>query len=279
MEAKTKKRIIIWTSVAIVLGIGGYFTYNYLKEKGIIGNKPTDTSGGDSEISQDTSGGGGGANTSPTAEQTALATSYRIWANSSDALSKKYGKKSSFDLDASRSNPYGGTFLKSYDAGKAEYDAYLKTQGSSTTPPPSSTNQNQIEQITKIASRYKQPIQGHSKGGQFVTLFFGAKFQGSSKAFKVNIFEKNPTSGVKSSNGNLFWVLYDSNWSTFSSYESLTYITKAMGTLRYDNGKYVGTNLSGIGKGANGNNVNITQFIQQVTNNQIYGVFDYSRIA
>jgi hypothetical protein len=130
MEANTKKRIIIWTSVAAIVGVGGYFLYKYLKDKGIIGKKDTGDTG--STGGQNTGGGAENqvvqpiASSTPTAEQTALATAYRIWANSTDELSKKYGKKSQYDLDATRSNPYGGTFLQSYAAGKTEYEASLK---------------------------------------------------------------------------------------------------------------------------------------------------------
>ena len=42
MEAKTKKRVIIWTSVAAILGVGGYFLYKYLKDSGKIGGKKDD---------------------------------------------------------------------------------------------------------------------------------------------------------------------------------------------------------------------------------------------
>jgi hypothetical protein len=53
-----------------------------------------------------------------------LAIAYRTWANSTDDLSKKYGKKSSYDLDATSKNPTGGTFAKSYAVGKNEFDKY-----------------------------------------------------------------------------------------------------------------------------------------------------------
>jgi hypothetical protein len=278
MEANTKKRIIIWTSVSAILGVGGYFLYKYLKDKGIIGKNDKGDTG--STGGQNT--GGGAENqvvqpsvgSQPTAEQTALATAYRIWANSTDALNKKYGKKSQYDLDATRTNPYGGTFLKSYAAGKTEYEASLKPSGTTAT----TGKQDQIEQITKIAARYKAPIEAHTKGGQMVSLFFGAKFQGENKAYRVRVYEKNPNSGTKDTNGNLIWVLFQADWSTFSSYESLSYTAISLGYLRYDNGKFVGANTWGVGVGAKGNSNMITQFIQQVTNNQIYGVFDTSKL-
>ena len=55
--------------------------------------------------------------------QKTIAKLYREWANSSDELSKKYGKKSVYDLDEISSNPYGGTFLKSYKVGKTKFDS------------------------------------------------------------------------------------------------------------------------------------------------------------
>ena len=110
-------------------------------------------------------------------------------------------------------------------------------------------------------------------------MFFGAKFQGNEKAYKVNLFEKNPINGVKDANGQLVWVLYEAQWSTFTAYENLSYKAIALGTLKFDGSKFVGKNSWGLGVGAKGNSTYITDFIKQVTNNQIYGVFDYSRLT
>jgi len=229
MEAKTKKRVVIWTSVAVILGVGGYFLYKYLKDSGKIGKKGADAAAADAAAAAaaaaSSGGGGGGAVSSatPTAAQVALATAYRIWANSTDELNKKYGKKSKYDLDASSSTPYNSFFEKSYAAGKADYEASLKQ------PTATNVKQDQIEQITKIAARYKVPIEAHSKGGLMISLFFGASLQGVEKAFRVRLYEKNPNNGVKDSNGHLSWVLFDSDWSRFSAYENLSYTAKSMG--------------------------------------------------
>jgi hypothetical protein len=51
-----------------------------------------------------------------------LAKLYRLWANSSPELSKKYGKKSEYDLDAVIKDPRSGTFNKSYSQGKSPFD-------------------------------------------------------------------------------------------------------------------------------------------------------------
>ena len=67
-----------------------------------------------------------------TEKQKTIAKLYRQWANSSDDLSKKYGKKSIYDLDEISSNPYGGTFLKSYKVGKTKFDSvWLSTASGS----------------------------------------------------------------------------------------------------------------------------------------------------
>jgi len=64
--------------------------------------------------------------------QKTIAKLYREWANSSDNLSKKYGKKSVYDLDEISSDPYGGTFLKSYKVGKTKFDSvWLSTPSGS----------------------------------------------------------------------------------------------------------------------------------------------------
>ena len=53
-------------------------------------------------------------------EQTARL--YRLWANSTPELSKKYGKESEFDLDAIRKPSNSGTFEKSFSKGKSQFD-------------------------------------------------------------------------------------------------------------------------------------------------------------
>ena len=64
--------------------------------------------------------------------QKTIAKLYREWANSSEGLSKKYGKKSVYDLDEISSDPYGGTFLKSYKVGKIKFDSvWLSTPSGS----------------------------------------------------------------------------------------------------------------------------------------------------
>jgi len=45
-----------------------------------------------------------------------------LWANSTPELSKKYGKESEFDLDASRKPANSGTFEKSFSKGKSQFD-------------------------------------------------------------------------------------------------------------------------------------------------------------
>lgn len=272
MDAKKKNRIIVWTSVAIILSVGGYFGYKYLKDSGKLGGKKDggDTGGGDtgggSISSGSTSSGSISSGSTPTAEQTALATKYRIWANSTDELSKKYGKKSEYDLDATRSNPYGGTFLRSYAAGKAEYEASLKGTSSSSTA--TTTASNQKDQITKIASRYGKSIQAHSKGGQYVALNWGATRQGTKHNYVLGIYEKNPSTGAAVSNGSLVWVLLEDNKAIMSGY------------VTYENGIFKGSAawaVSGISKGT-GNHKYITDFIKSVSNNNIYGVWDWSGV-
>jgi len=54
-------------------------------------------------------------------EKDDLARAYRIWANSTDELSRKYGKNSKFDLDAESRTPYNSFFIKSFNAGKDEW--------------------------------------------------------------------------------------------------------------------------------------------------------------
>jgi hypothetical protein len=60
--------------------------------------------------------------TAPTTEQIKLAKDYRAWANSTPELSAKYGKTSTYDLDAVSSKPYNTNFEKSYAVGKDEFE-------------------------------------------------------------------------------------------------------------------------------------------------------------
>lgn len=56
-----------------------------------------------------------------------MATDYRKWANSTDELSKIYGKKSKYDLDKISKTPAGGTFSSSYKVGAKDYDYFRVT--------------------------------------------------------------------------------------------------------------------------------------------------------
>jgi hypothetical protein len=100
----------------------GYYLFE--QSFGGITLKPsTPSSGAASDETSSSSSRSSGS--SATAEQIELAKAYREWANSTDELSKKYGKNSKFDLDKTTSRPYNNYFLRSYEAGKAEYEASL----------------------------------------------------------------------------------------------------------------------------------------------------------
>jgi len=73
--------------------------------------------------------------TNPTAAQIDMAREYRLWANSTPELKSKYGKTSTYDLDATTNKPWNSNFEKSYAAGKTEFDQ--RTPG--TVTPPSNT--------------------------------------------------------------------------------------------------------------------------------------------
>lgn len=121
--AKTNTRkYLIYGSIATIVGVLAYFIWKGSKKPQTPKNiDETPSPLGDDNKSQ------GGSSTSPTTEQVALATAYRKWANSTDALSLKWGKKSTYDLDETSSTPYNNYFTNSYNGGgKAEYEAYLK---------------------------------------------------------------------------------------------------------------------------------------------------------
>ncbi len=101
----------------------GYYLFE--QSFGGITLKPSTPSSGVASDETSSSSSSSSRRTSATAEQIELAKAYREWANSTDELSKKYGKNSKFDLDKTTSNPYNNYFLRSYEAGKAEYEASL----------------------------------------------------------------------------------------------------------------------------------------------------------
>ena len=121
-----KKAIVITTSILVIGGIGGYLLWDHLKKPSSEGSDTNADEGANTDVDS-SSGSSSGSSSSPQPpSRSELATAYRAWANSTTALSKKYGKKSSFNLDATGSaNSY---FDKSYAVGKADYEAYLKSQ-------------------------------------------------------------------------------------------------------------------------------------------------------
>ena len=98
MKSNSKDKIIVWVSIAILLGIGGYFGVKKLKElkdkKAAEQERLKNESNSSVEPVVTPSNNSGGTNSSPSAVDTAIAIAYRTWANSTDALKKKYGKKS-----------------------------------------------------------------------------------------------------------------------------------------------------------------------------------------
>lgn len=70
---------------------------------------------------------GGGSNQNSNTNTTQqneikLAKEYRLWANSTTELSKKYGKLSVYDLDKTSQTPNNSYFKRSYAAGKNDFD-------------------------------------------------------------------------------------------------------------------------------------------------------------
>ena len=131
-----KKAVVITTSILVIGGIGGYLLWDHFRKPEGSGSGDQNDQDSGNEESEGSKGGSKGGSSGGSSVQikdtgykpqtkTELATNYRLWANSTQALSKKYGAESSYDLDKTGSaNSY---FEKSYAAGKTEYEAYLKT--------------------------------------------------------------------------------------------------------------------------------------------------------
>lgn len=146
MDAKGKRNTLIVSSI-ILLGGAGFLIWWESSGKAKFGKKEEEKPAGEMEVETpgevkvETKPGSTGSSSGPTATQTALATAYRAWANSTDELKAKYGKTSTYKLDASNTPAYNSYFTNSYAAGKADYEkslsgsdmevarAYLKEQG------------------------------------------------------------------------------------------------------------------------------------------------------
>jgi hypothetical protein len=196
--AKTNTRkYLIYGSIAAIVGVIGYYiwkgskkdekpkdasTDEGLKEGNVVAETPTSNSGS----------GSGTSSTAPTQAQIDLAKAYRKWANSTDALSKKYGKNSKHDLDATRSDPYGGTFLASYqDGGQAEYEAYLKGNSAVGDPASGITTQNKINFNKLVASYPKGTLSQTPSGIRIWTLKFHEVVAGKTfDVWKIDLYEQ-----------------------------------------------------------------------------------------
>lgn len=252
MEATTKKKLVIGTSVAVILGVGGYFLHKFLKEKGVIGGKvKEDVQEEETVIDK---GSTNSNSNKPTTAQKELATAYRIWANSTDTLKKKYGKDSSYDLDATSNTPYNSFFTKSYAAGKTEYEKAAKAAVES--------QNDQVAQISAIAARYKRPITILPKGGMSVKFTFSGKTNGVVHYYELLISEKSSTDNKKYK-GSLVWKLS-------ASPSFFTKKTISGGLLTYRGKKYKGSTNYGIGVGAKVSNQDyLGASMEKLSSNQI----------
>ena len=175
MEKSNTRKYIIWGSAAVLLGVVGYMLWKkYRKPKDevktdvIPGQTPVETQV-QTPVQNSSSTPSG-----PTAAQTELATKYRTWANSTDALSQKWGKKSKYDLDATGS--YNKFFLDSYNGGgKAEYEASLSSGVSN------ASNKQIFDKVRDSLYNNKSAVlvtEG-GKNGRKITIPFSVKTDGS----------------------------------------------------------------------------------------------------
>jgi hypothetical protein len=132
MAKSNTRKYIIWGSGAVLIGAIGYILWKkYRKPKEETKSSDDVVTDPNQNQNQNQNNNKPPVNppAAPTQAEIDLATKYRAWANSTDALSQKWGKKSNYDLDATSSNPTGGTFRRSYDGGgKVAYEAALKVQ-------------------------------------------------------------------------------------------------------------------------------------------------------
>lgn len=280
MDAKKKKRIIVWTSVATILGIGSYLLYKWLKDSGKIGKGSSNNNNdsGTTTVIRDTpitssgssSGSSSSSSSSITEEQKALATNYRIWANSTDELAKKWGKPSKYDLDASSTTPYNNFFLRSYNGGgKAEYEKYLADQKATADAAAAQASagggNSLLEQIAAIAARYGRALDSSGTWGKYCWFYFYGKINQSSKQHLRLIISMKDNNGKNTKGESLIWQLrqyqYGKHIKTYSS-----------GYLNYNaqSGKYSGSTAWGVGIGATVTNEGyLSVALEKLTSNQL----------
>ncbi len=129
MKAKATRTYLIIGAVTVLSAIGIYAWVRRSKrikqEKAALKAKLAELEEAAKRKEKETPASSS-TSTTPSAADIALAIDYRTWANSTEALKKKYGKTSPFDLDSTSSKPYNKNFLNSYAAGKTEYEASKK---------------------------------------------------------------------------------------------------------------------------------------------------------
>lgn len=190
--AKTNTRkYLIYGSIAAIVGVVVYYIWKGSKKD----EKPKDETLPINDGSfKDENKDDGTPSTAPTQAQIDLATAYRKWANSTDALKKKWGKTSTYDLDETSPNPYNSYFTNSYNGGgKAEYEAYLKTIGNSTPSDPASgiTTQNKINFNKLVASYPKGTLSQTPSGIRIWTLKFHEIVAGKTfDVWKIDLYEQ-----------------------------------------------------------------------------------------
>tara|TARA_R110000868_G_scaffold120986_1_gene321013 strand:- start:5538 stop:6314 length:777 start_codon:yes stop_codon:yes gene_type:complete len=234
MKSNSKDKIIIWVSIAILLGIGGYFGVKKLKqfkEEKAEKEKKTSESDTSEESVVTPPDKSDETKSSPSAVDTAIAIAYRTWANSTDALIKKYGKKSKYDLDATSNNPTKGTFSRSYAEGKNEFDKYNKSNSNDKSKP-SATNQRIFN---GLASTTGKPVKRFANGVSYLD-------QPISGYRTIRIADGQIGGGY-----NANWVVYyfyKRNYASVIQGNSI-----GSGYIRIKDGKYDITGTKGIGKG------------------------------
>ena len=145
--------------------------------------------------------------TTPTDDQIKLAKEYRIWANSTPALKKKYGKTSPYDLDAVSSKPWNTYFEKSYAVGKTEFEQ--RTPGVVTTPEDQPAS--------------KQLVFNNKKGTVIQTYYYNAKTKKYTPAAKWSVEGNEKIKYLSKSADGKMWYIDLAGTKTWIGVQHLTY--------------------------------------------------------
>lgn len=158
MDAKKKKRIIIYTSVGLILGVGGYFLYKWLKDSGKIGKKEDEE---DKEVETQVvyvnqGGTGGSSSSSSSSDRPSDIKAFQKWVIEvkKDTTILGGGGDSGFGDDGK----WGSKTKSAWAKYKDEYNKYVSGGAGTTSPTDTSVIPGMLRNLyTTLQSGGRKP--------------------------------------------------------------------------------------------------------------------------